>query len=178
MSKAPIFTVRDVVTARGAPYKPVERLVALAIADHMGSGDAPAAWPSIRTIAVWTGLHRATVVRALEVLCKGPGALFELVAGGSPLGGARASNTYRLRAAVPVAESDQSLSTTSRTQRHDQSHTATRLVAGCVTEGTKKEPRRDQRQGSDAQSDRSGRFPKHRSVSEIEAALDRLSVSS
>src|SRR5258708_4393039 len=105
-----LFSVRDAVTASGSPWTPPERLVALCIADHM-NGDG-FSWPSQRAIATWTGLHRATVIKILQVLCgAGPRALFSRTGGPTKAGDSRASSRYQLNP-VPVAQSDRSLETT------------------------------------------------------------------
>ena len=146
--RSALFRVRDVVTAAGSRYLPVERLVALALADHM-NGTSGEAWPSVRTLATWAGVHDATVKRVLRVLCGagepsraavGAVALFDHVPGGSPAGGKRQSSTYRLKATLPTpgAQSDRSHGATGRTTRHDRVHGAPRPgaqgdVTGCTT---------------------------------------------
>ena len=109
---------------------------------HRGPhGQNMQAWPSLRRLAEWTGLHRSTVAAVVATLTtEGPLALFVLEPGGSLHKGHRTSNRYTLRAERLVAHDDQSPRTTSRPGRHDRSPRATRLVAHDDTEGTKKGP--------------------------------------
>jgi hypothetical protein len=98
--RCPLFIVRDLVTATGSPWSPVERLVALGIADHMnGAGEA---WPSQRAVAAWTGYSLRSVQEALGRLT-GPGGIFDEETGGSRKGKRRTVSHYRLRAAAPHA---------------------------------------------------------------------------
>jgi len=55
-----LFQIRDVVTGHGSHWTACERMVAFAIASHIGC-DRLYCWPSLRHLARWTGLHRATV---------------------------------------------------------------------------------------------------------------------
>jgi hypothetical protein len=114
--RIPLFVVKDLVTARGSPWTPPQRLVALAIADHMNqTGEC---WPSARALATWTGLHRLTVLKIIESLSgDGPLAIFDLDRGGSRRGSKRTSNVYHLKATLPVVRNDQSPGTTGNQER-------------------------------------------------------------
>jgi hypothetical protein len=117
-------------------------LVALAIGDFMNTNGE--AWPSLSTIAAWTGINRVTVVEIVLRLCgDGPKALFERRPGGSPMGGRRLSATYRLRSTQLVAQDDQSPRATSRPGLPDWSPTATGLVAQGYLTGSPGHHRRD-----------------------------------
>lgn len=104
LSRLPLFAVRDRILEAGPPpagYSPTQRLVALAIADHMG--DKAEAYPSRRALEAWTGLGHTAVVEALRVLCpgesdppSGPKALFKRTRGGALKGSRYTANTYQL----------------------------------------------------------------------------------
>jgi hypothetical protein len=85
--------VKAQVSAQGSPWTPTERLVALAIADHLGA--AGSAWPSRRRLAQWTGLGDGSIKRALRRLCSGSSRLFDVEPGGSTPG-RRIANTFKL----------------------------------------------------------------------------------
>jgi hypothetical protein len=86
--------VKDLVTVEGSRFNTNERIVALAIGDHLS--DTGEAWPSVRALAAWTGLCTRSVERCVLSLT-GPAGIFDLVPGGSVAGGQRRANTYRLR---------------------------------------------------------------------------------
>lgn len=90
----PLLLVRDAVTGHDSERSPVERLVALAIADHMGTKDT--SWPSYARLAAWTGLGMTAVRAAVATLCTGPDAVFYRVEGGARPGQRYASNRYTL----------------------------------------------------------------------------------
>ena len=94
--RLPLFAVRDLVCSKDSPFDSTERAVALCIGDHMGPDGR--AWPSVRAISEWTGLHSRTVERALQKLT-GPSGIFDRTPGGSTPGGARRASEYRLRSA-------------------------------------------------------------------------------
>lgn len=100
----PLFVVLDLVTAEAAPFSPTERLVAIVIAAHMDkhSGEA---WPSVRRIALQTGLGQAAVYAATKTLCEGEAAIFERSSGGGRHdGGTYQTTRYRLRSALHHVE--------------------------------------------------------------------------
>lgn len=96
----PLFAVRDRVTAPESPWSPVERLVALALADHMDADGV--CWPSQRALATWTGLGLRAVQAALARLTA-PAGLFDEETGGSRRGERRSVSRYRLRTVAPRA---------------------------------------------------------------------------
>lgn len=90
----PLFTVRDRVTGPDSPFSPTERLVALCLGDHMNlEGEA---WPSLRTIASWTGLGMTSVRTAVDRLCDGEGRMFDRERGGARPGARYEVARYRL----------------------------------------------------------------------------------
>ncbi|MCM2256575.1 MAG: hypothetical protein NDJ94_13005 [Vicinamibacteria bacterium] len=89
-------TVRDIVTAKGSCCRHVDRLVALAIADHLGASGT--AWPSLARLSTWTGLGQTAIKAAIHRLCQGPERIFDLEPGGSMPGQARRANRYRIAA--------------------------------------------------------------------------------
>ena len=82
MTRLPLFVVRDLVTGPDSLYTAAQRLVALCLGDHMNA--EAEAWPSVRTVARWTGLGETAVKAALRVLCAGPQAIFERRGGDRP----------------------------------------------------------------------------------------------
>jgi hypothetical protein len=88
--RAPDRVVKDVVTREGSAYSAIERLVAIALADHLNQDGI--AWPSVARLQAWTGLGETSVKAALKALCGGPRALFDRHVS-TGLG----SCTYRLR---------------------------------------------------------------------------------
>jgi hypothetical protein len=112
---SPLFTWRSAIA--DSELQPTVRHVALTLSLHMGErGDH--AWPSIGTLCAETGLHRATVFRALRAL-EDDGWLARRSGGG------KASNTYSAQVPdLPVPQDDRSHSATG-----NRSHTATTPVA-------------------------------------------------
>lgn len=98
-ARPPLFALVERVTAPDSPWKPTERLVALALGHHLGRDGT--AFPSLARLAGWTGLSRHSVQRAVAALC-GPDGLFERVPGGARKGDRYSTSHYRLRG-VPVA---------------------------------------------------------------------------
>jgi len=91
---APIFVVRNAVTADSSPWSSAERWIAVLVAGFMdGKG---LAWPSVDRLRRQSGLGRRTVERGLARLC-GPGGLFIEKQGGSSRDGGRRASEYRLR---------------------------------------------------------------------------------
>jgi hypothetical protein len=90
--------IRDEVTRQGAPWSPTDRLVALAIADHLNPDGK--AWPSLARLCDWTGLSRAAVKVAIKRLCGASDGVFSLTPGGSLPGGERKAHVYASRAAA------------------------------------------------------------------------------
>jgi hypothetical protein len=88
--RAPDRVVKDIVTREGSAYTAIERLVAIAVADHLNAEGV--CWPSIARLGAWTGLGRTAIRAALKVLCSGSRALFDQ----TPSAG-HGSSTYRLR---------------------------------------------------------------------------------
>ncbi len=87
-------TVRDVVTGEASTWGHVDRLVALAIADHLGVNAT--AWPSRKRLATWTGLSVSTIKASVRRLSEGPARIFDLEPGGSAPGQAPRANRYRV----------------------------------------------------------------------------------
>jgi hypothetical protein len=88
--RAPDRVVKDVITREGSAYTSSERLVALAIADHLNAEGV--AWPSFARLTQWTGLKDSAIKVAVRSLCCGPLAIFE-----RQMTTGRGSCTYRLR---------------------------------------------------------------------------------
>ena len=62
------------VIAKSCTLQPLDRLLALAIAEHVNrEGEA---WPSLRRLVEITGIKRSRVVEGLKTLTEGPDALF------------------------------------------------------------------------------------------------------
>ena len=73
--RPPDRVVKDLVTAPASTYTSVERLVAMAIGDHLNADGV--AWPSLPRLEAWTGLSHRSVQVAIAGLCSGPRALFK-----------------------------------------------------------------------------------------------------
>ena len=100
------------------------KFVLVSLADN--ANDNGVCWPSIPTICRRTSLHRASVMRAIGWLETNG-----LVSVNHDHG---RHNSYRILVkgfGKPVAESDQLQTATSRTERPNQSHSATGVVAAC-----------------------------------------------
>lgn len=137
--RGPLFTVRDLVTGEGSPFSSVERLVALCLADHANKDGQ--AWPSRRTIEAWTGLGHSAVFDALQALCVGEHAIFDLEAGGARPGGRYRANVYTLKADAELSARRQPTATRqAAAQRTELSARRTRAVRQAASKG----PRRDQ----------------------------------
>jgi len=94
-----LFLVRDRVTGPESPFTATERLVALCIGDHMNLDHE--AWPSLQTIAAWTGLGMTSVRAAVARLTDGGDRVFDRERGGARPGARHEAARYRLR--KPVA---------------------------------------------------------------------------
>lgn len=96
MSWEAFAAVRDRVTGEASTLGHVDRLVALAIADHLGANAM--AWPSRKRLATWTGLGETAIKAAIRRLCEGPARIFDLKPGGSEPGQPPRAHRYRVAA--------------------------------------------------------------------------------
>lgn len=96
MSWEAFAAVRDRVTGEASTWAHVDRLVALAIADHLGANAM--AWPSRKRLATWTGLGETAIKAAIRRLCDGPARIFDLEPGGSEPGQPPRAHRYRVAA--------------------------------------------------------------------------------
>jgi hypothetical protein len=102
MPPIPLFDVRDRLCNRESKWSSTDRLVALAIADHMDRTGR--SWPSIRRLADWTCLAPRTVERAVERLCGAEGPFLRTPGGSAAGAHGRPTSEYQLRP-TPVTES-------------------------------------------------------------------------
>lgn len=72
--RGPTFTILQRVIAKTCTLQPLDRLIAIAIAEHVNrEGEA---WPSIKRLMASTGIKRSRVVEGLQTLTDGANALF------------------------------------------------------------------------------------------------------
>lgn len=129
---AALFTWRSAIAQ--SDLTPTLRHVALTLALYMNERGG-SAYPGVNRLAKDTGLHRTTVMRALEQLTA-MGWLTLLEHGQSKAGKPRRASVYEARIPPadlfgPVAHDDRSHRATGRSERCDRSGSATRPVAQC-----------------------------------------------
>ena len=162
-NRSPLFRLMDWLRAPDCRLSPTSRWVAAAIGFRMNKEGV--AWPSERLLSQDTGLSEKSVQRAIKAP-DGVRLVFEIERGGSPRGGTRASNTYRLKETPDKVSPVQPLTEGPRSDA-DRGHSVTPLLTESpltpdresyrsIQEESKKNPRRSsatQRKLSQLQQD-------------------------